>query len=84
VDEQALAKGIGVLALVGQQALRQPVPRRHKLVHACDVVRFASGQRKGKRASFGIGADVDLGREPTPRAPERLICVPLFAPAAWA
>ena len=45
-------------------------------------MRFASGRRE--RASLGTGARVDLGRKPTPRAPEWLIGFPLFAVVARA
>jgi hypothetical protein len=46
------------------------------------VTRLALGEVEGERQAIQIGLEVDLGRETTARAPERLAILPPFAPAA--
>jgi carboxybiotin decarboxylase len=46
-------------------------------------VPIASGQLEDERPAFGVGAQVDFGREATARSPKRLlILIPPFTPAA--
>ena len=43
---------------------------------------LASGQVEADRRAVEFGLEVDCAREPAPRASERLVMLPLFAPAA--
>lgn len=48
-----------------------------------DFVRLAGCQIESQRVPFGVGAEVDFGREAAPRTAERLlILIPPFTPAA--
>jgi hypothetical protein len=46
----------------------------------CAVADFAAGQMERDRQPVEVGLEVDLGRESTPGAAERLILLPPFAP----
>ena len=55
------------------------VERRLEL---CAVAGLASGQVEADRQAVKVGLEMDLAREPAPRASERLIVLLPFAPAA--
>lgn len=50
------------------------------------VAGLTSGQAKAQWVTIPVGLEVDLGREATPGAAQRLAALPPFAPAAetWA
>jgi len=77
------AIGRRIVAFVGQGRargdVRADVERDFELGA---IARLATGQMEGDRQAVEIRLEVDLGREPAPRAPERLILLPPFAPAA--
>ena len=55
----------------------------HERIVAFDLVGLAAGDIERQRVAFGVGAEVDFGREAAARATERfLILIPPFTPAA--
>ena len=46
------------------------------------VAGLTPGQGKAQRVAIPVGLEVDLGREATPGAAQRLPALPPFAPAA--
>jgi hypothetical protein len=59
------------------------VVKLHQRIIAFDFVSLAAGHIEGQRVAFGVGTEVDLGREPAARTAERfLILIPPFTPAA--
>jgi hypothetical protein len=62
----------------------RPKIEEHLELHA--VAGLALGQMEGERLAVEIGLEVDLGREASARAAERLTVLPPLAPAAetWA
>ena len=76
-----------LIALVGDGSARFDVRtqiKQHREARA--VAPLAAGQVKGDGMAVFVGFQVDFGGEPAARAPERLILLPPFAPAAetWA
>lgn len=82
-----LSVGLGVIALVAYSRsgrdVRPDVEQRLELRTAAGLT---SGQAKAERVAIPVSLEVDLGREPTPGAAQRLPALPPFAPAAetWA
>ena len=71
----------------GADATVDPAPvfeteQQAKDVAGLAVADLASGQVKADRQAVAVGFEVDLAREPAPRASERLIGLPPCAPVA--
>ena len=80
---EVIADRVGVVALVTEELLWRGFEKLHERVVALDLMRLAAGQLEHERPAFGVGAQVDFGREAAPRAPKRLlILIPPFTPAA--
>lgn len=76
------ADAVGVVALVGDQHLWRGRVGVHHEVVALVVRDFPAGDLGGDREAFGVGAEMDFGREATFRAAKTLSLSPPFAPAA--
>ena len=77
------AIGREIVAFVGQRRARRDVrPDVERGFELGAVAGLSAGQMEGNGQAVEIRLEVDLGREPAPRAPERLILLPPFAPAA--
>lgn len=77
------AVGGRIVAFVGQGGARRDVrPDVERGFELGAVAGLSAGQMEGNGQAVEIRLEVDLGREPAPRAPERLILLPPFAPAA--
>ena len=74
--------GIAVVAAVGEQDARVAVAFIYQLGIGRAVVRLARRQRQADRQAISVGAQMDLGRKATARAPKTLAVSPPFAPAA--
>ena len=78
-----VAVGLAVISLVGHRDaradIRADVERRLELDAVADL---AAGEVEVEGASVEVGLEVDFGGEATARAPERLVLLPPFAPAA--
>ena len=72
----------GELALMYNQHFGIGVVIGHQLGIGGAVVRLAGRQRQAEGQAMDVGAEVDLGREATARAPKALAVRPPFAPAA--
>jgi hypothetical protein len=82
-----LPVGFGVIALVTYRSAGRDVrPDVEQGFEVRAVADLASGQVETEWIAIPIGLEVDLGREPTPGAAQRLPALPPFAPAAetWA
>jgi len=80
---EVIADRVGVVSLVAEELLRLGFEKLHVRVVALDLMRLAAGQLEDERPAFGVGAQVDLGREAAARAPKSLlILIPPFTPAA--
>ena len=77
-----LADAVGVVALVGDEHLRRGRVGVHHEVVALVVRDLPAGDLGRDREAFGIGAEMDFGREATFRAAKTLSLSPPFAPAA--
>ena len=60
---EVIADRVGVVALVAQELPRLRFAKLHQRIVAFDLVRFAAGQFEDERPAFGVGAQVDFGRE---------------------
>ena len=82
-----VAIGFGVVSLVRDGRARRDVGSEiEQDFEVATVAGFAAGQMEGERQAAKIDFEVDLRRETTARAAERLVVLPPFAPAAetWA
>jgi hypothetical protein len=70
---EVVANRIGVVALVAEELLRLRFEKLDKCIVALDLMRLAAGQLEDERPAFGVGAQVDFGREATARSPKRLL-----------
>lgn len=76
------ADAVGIVSLVGDENLRRGRVGVHHEVVALVVRDLAAGDFRGDREAFGVGAEMDFGREATFRAAKTLSLSPPFAPAA--
>ena len=77
-----LADAVSVVSLVGDENLRfRRVGVHHEIV-ALVVRDFPAGDLRRDRQPFGVGAEMNFGREATLRAAKTLSLSPPFAPAA--
>ena len=81
------AVGLAVITLVADGGARVDVgteAEKHRKLRR--VALLAAGEIEGEIAAIEVGLQVDFGGEPAARAPECLIFLPPFAPAAetWA
>jgi len=76
------ANEISVIAAIRQQDLWRRAARVDDRSIAGVVGRLAAGDLGGYGQAVAIGAQMDLGREATFRAPETLAMSPPLAPAA--
>jgi hypothetical protein len=73
----------GVIALVGDRGSGVDVwTNVEQGFEVAAVARLAAGQMEAERIAVEIGLEMNLGREASPRAAERLAFLPPFAPAA--
>ena len=68
---QVLADCVAVVALVGEHCAGITVALFHQFVIGCDVMRLAFTQRRADGEAISVAAEMDLGSEAAPRAPER-------------
>jgi hypothetical protein len=83
----SLPVGFGVIALVTHNRPRRDLRTKvEQRLEVRAVAGLTASQMKAQRFAIPVGFEVDLGREPTPGAAERLPALPPFAPAAetWA
>ena len=85
-DQQVLPDPVGIVAHVADQAARA---RRHVLdqgLECAALVRLPGREDDGERQPIRVAAQVQLGREATAGAAQRLSVLPPLAPAAcwWA
>ena len=76
-----------VVSLVGQRRARRDVGAEvEQGLELAAVAGLAAGEAEGDRLAAEVGLEMALGREPAPRAAERLAVLPPLAPAAetWA
>lgn len=77
-----LADAVCVIALIGDENLRVWRVCVHHEVVALVVRDFPAGDLRRDREPFGVGTEMNFGREATFRAAETLSLSPPFAPAA--
>lgn len=65
---------IRVIRAIGDDPRK--IKRRNQVVRLGDVMALPAGQQKAQRVAQGIYTGVDLGAEPAPTAPERLVFLP--------
>ena len=86
---QILAYGVAVIAFVGEHCAGITVALFHQFVIGGDVMRLAFTQHRADSEAISVAAEMDLGGEAAPRAPERGILKPPFrrlhsdAPGPW-
>ena len=72
-----------VVAFVGQRGARSDIrPDVEESFELAAIARLAAGQMECERLAVEVALEMDLGREPAPRAAERLMRLPPLAPAA--
>ena len=80
---QIVANLIAIVTLVAKKPVGIDIVKLHQRIVAFDFVRLAGCHIESQRVPFGVGAEVDFGREAAPRTAERLlILIPPFTPAA--
>jgi hypothetical protein len=80
---QIAADFVAVITLIAKELVGIDIMKLHQCIVAFDFVRLAGRHIEGQRVAFGVGAEVDFGREAAPRTAERLlILIPPFTPAA--
>lgn len=79
---EALANGIAVVALIGEQIAGLGFSQRYYLFERRAVGRFTSCEVESERGTGGITEAVNLTGEPAPRAAKSLFTSPPLAPAA--
>ena len=58
------------------------LPFGHQLFERAGLVPLTRGQHQGQRLALTLDPQMDFGPEPSPGTSQRLIALPLFAPAA--
>lgn len=79
---QALADGVAVVALVGEEVGGARFGERHHRFERRAVRRLAAGEVEGEGQASGIAETMNFTGEPAPRAAKSLLASPPFAPAA--
>lgn len=73
---------VGVIAFIGDENLRVRRVGVHHEIVALVVRNFPAGDLRRDREPFGVGAEMNFGREAAFRAAKTLSLSPPFAPAA--
>jgi hypothetical protein len=84
---RCLAVGLGVVTFVAENSSRRDVGADvEQDLKVAAVAGFPAGEMEGQRQAIEIGLQVDFAGKPAARAPESLVFLPPFAPAAetWA
>ena len=80
---RCLAVGLGVVTLVAENGSRRDVRAGvEQDLEIAAIAGLAAGEVEGQRQAIEIGLQVVLGGKPAARAPEGLVLLPPFAPAA--
>ena len=82
VGFSVLTDAVGVIALVGDENLWFQCLRIHHEIVALVIRDFPAGDFRRNRKPFGVGTEMNFGREATLRAAKTLSLSPPFAPAA--
>ena len=71
------------VTLIAEHPVGIAIVKLHQRIIAFDFVRLAACHIEGQRVAFGVGAEVDFGREAAARTAKcLLILIPPFTPAA--
>ncbi len=81
-QQQVLAHGVGIVAGVADQAARAWREILDQFRERPGLVRLAGSEDDRERQAAGVAAEMDLGREATAGAAQRLAVLPPLAPAA--